>query len=122
MTMALGKQTGSLMNHAMSSAAPIKPQIGMGVTVLGWTDRYAGTIIEIIRNGFVVQQDKAIRTDSNGMSESQSYRYEPNPDGRIRSFRQVMRGKAKGAWRESSGSGSTGVLIGHRRAYHDYSF
>lgn len=120
--MNLGTQTGSLMNHVMSHGTAIEPQVGMGVTMLCWTDRYAGTIIEVTKNGFVMQRDKAIRTDNNGMSTSQSYRYEPNPDGCQVLFRRVARGKAKGQWRERGITTGNGVLMGHRQAHHDYSF
>ena len=120
--MIAGEQTGSLMNHVMSSAQAPDPQVGMGATVLCWTDRHAGTIIEVTANAFVVRRDKAIRTDPHGMSDSQDYRYEADPNGSLYMFKRVARGKAKGAWRERGMKDGNGVLIGHRDAYHDYSF
>ena len=50
---------------------------------------------------------------NNGMSESQNYRYEPNTNGRTWTFRLTAKG-----WRSKGAA----VLIGYRRAYHDYSF
>jgi hypothetical protein len=95
----------------------------MGATVLGWTDRYAGTIVDVGLDGsFTVQEDKAIRTDKNGMSESQEYEYERNLNGRRFLFRAVRRGKAKGQLREGGKANGSGVLIGDRRKYHDFSF
>lgn len=39
MTMKLGTQTGSLINHIMSTAKARTPEIGEGATILAWTDR-----------------------------------------------------------------------------------
>ena len=107
-----GTETGSLMNHLLSRGN-VAPQVGMGVTLLFWTDREAGTIIKVNPKTFTVQMDHAKRTDNNGMSESQEYEYTPNPNGRIYVFRLTKKG-----WR----SKGTGCLIGQRRQYHDYSF
>jgi hypothetical protein len=53
------------------------PVIGMGVTIFHYTDRSAGTIVKISKSGKTIwfSEDKAIRTDSNGMSECQTYEY-----------------------------------------------
>jgi hypothetical protein len=117
-------QTGSLVNeiYSNSTGAP-KPEVGMGATVLAWTDRYAGTIIEVNPNGsFVVQEDKATRVDGNGMSEAQEYTYAPDPNGRLYQFAPVRRGKAQGQVREKGLKDGRGVLVGRRQKYHDYSF
>lgn len=91
--------------------------------MLCWTDRHAGTITDILEDGTIqVTEDKATRTDGNGMSESQTYSYEPDPNGRKWIFRIVRRGKAKGQLREGGTKGGVGVLIGDRRKYHDFSF
>jgi hypothetical protein len=108
-----GTETGSLFNHLFSASAGPAPEVGMGATVLLWTDRHAGTIIKVTPKSFTLREDTAIRTDNYGMSDSQAYRYEPNPNGREWVFRLTKRG-----WR----SGGTAVMIGHRRSYHDYSF
>ena len=85
----------------------------MGATILMWTDRYAGTVIRVTPTQIHVQEDKATRTDKNGMSESQDYEYAPNPQGRVWIFRKTKRGyRANGA----------GLLLDSREAYHDYSF
>lgn len=120
--MIAGQQTGSLINHLMSGAAADEPQVGMGATILKWTDRAAGTIIAVDAKGFTVQADTATRTDNYGMSDSQSYAYAPNPQGQTYRIERVARGKAKGAWREGGRKDGYGVLIGHRDQHHDYSF
>lgn len=94
----------------------------MGATILMWTDRLAVTIVEVSANGrrVVVQRDKATRTDSNGMSDAQSYTYEPDTDAP----RQTFTLRKNGQWvRQGDNMGSgTKLSIGHRSHYHDYSF
>ena len=111
-----GTETGSLMNHLMSGSAR-GPVVGEGATLLHWTDRTAATVIRVSPSGKTawLREDTAIRTDDHGMSDSQAYRYEPNPNGREWRVSLTKRG-----WRVM-GRGS-GVLFGVRRAYHDYSF
>lgn len=94
------------------------PTIGLGVTVYHWSDRSAGTITKISKSGKTIwfRQDTATRTDKNGMSDTQSYSYQPNPEGR--EYRATLR--KDGTWRCSGGKQHVG--LGYRRAYHDYSF
>lgn len=110
-----GTETGSAFNHFFSRMDGPAPAVGMGATVLCWTDRHAATIIKVTPKTVTVQRDHAIRIDQNGMSESQTYRYEPNPNGEIQAFRMTRRGLRHG----HSGNG---LLIGDRREYHDFSF
>lgn len=129
--MKLGTQTASLCNHIMSREVIGQPApvVGMGATVLSWTDRHAATIIEVRDYGvIVVQRDDAKRVDRNGMSESQTYDYAPNPNGPTYIFKRD-RG---GAWRECEVNERTGrvnmlksgygLKIGVRDTYHDFSF
>jgi hypothetical protein len=110
---------GSFQNLQASNVLP-KPDIkvGDGATIIMWSDRHACTIIEIKKNGreIVLQQDYAIRTDANGMSDSQSYRFEPNPKGPTyeATIRKNGTFKLKG--------GSTSVIIGSRSEHYDYIF
>lgn len=128
--MKLGTETGSLMNHVMAGAATPIPAVGMGCTILNWTDRDAATIsaVETYRGMTMVKvrEDHAKRTDTNGMSESQTYEYTPNPMGREQAF--ILK---NGRWREMAWTGkrwnqtqgsSRGLLIGSRNHYHDFSF
>lgn len=117
--MKLGKQTASVTNWLMSGTQgqPI-PEVGMGVTELHWTDRHAGTIVRISPSGktFWYQRDIATRTDTNGMSESQSYSYAPDPNAALVAARRNKRGE----WKATPGG--TQLRLGQRSAYHDYSF
>jgi hypothetical protein len=112
--MKAGVETGSLMNHLYSGAAMPAPGVGMGATILCWTDRHAGTIVKITPTQIHVQRDSAKRTDKNGMSEAQTYEYTADPSGLIEIFRNTKKG-----YRNTAGNG---LLIGTRRAYHDYPF
>lgn len=124
--MKLGVETGSLVNHMMADSKQPKPDVGMGATLLHWTDRIAGTVIGVSYGlkgpiGFIVQEDRVRRTDSNGMSETQAYEYQPNPDGAEWHFTL----RKNGAWilkGKTPRNAGLAVSLGHRRAYHDYSF
>ena len=109
-----GTETGSLINHVMSNVAAPTPTKGMGATILRWTDRKAATIIKVTPKTVTVRYDTVKRTDANGMSESQTYEYAPNPAGVIEVFRMTKRG-----WRNASGNG---LGIGYRAEYYDFSF
>ena len=133
--MKLGTQTGSVFNHIDSRAVRGEPApyVGMGATILHWTDRSAATIIkvEVIRGVTYVttQDDKAIRTDKNGMSESQEYSYSPDPTGCIRVFKKhpktnfwkfcVLNSETGRYVQQKHGSG---LKIGVREEYYDFSF
>ena len=115
----LGTQTGSLINHVISRATPITPEVGMGATILQWSDRTACTIIEVSPKKIVVQDDIATRTDSYGMSDCQSYDYTPNPEGAKSTYTLRKNGK----WiREGDSIKGQQVAIGERDHYYDYSF
>lgn len=117
--MKLGRDTASVTNWLLSGTnGQPDPAVGMGVTVLMWTDRHAGTITRVSESGktFWFREDTAIRTDGNGMSESQTYRYEPNPNANERRARI----RKDGSWRESKTG--TRLRLGSRSAYHDFSF
>ena len=115
--MKLGRDTNSMSNYLMSGTnGQPKPEVGMGVTLLRWTDRRAGTITRVSESGksFWFKQDIATRTDANGMSESQDYRYEADPSAR----EQMARQKKSGAWQ----SEGTQLALGYRDEYYDYTF
>lgn len=131
--MKLGTETGSLVNHIYSVATKGQPEptVGMGATILGWTDRNAVTITDVFTAGkrtyITAQQDHAKRIDTNGMSESQDYEYTPNPNGALYNFRQnptngrweeVYKNPETGRWIKSG----RGLRIGDRDEYYDFSF
>lgn len=91
------------------------PTVGMGATEYMWSDRKPFTIIHVASSGrrCTVRSDRYKRTDSNGMSDVQTYEYEPDPDGEIVTLRLTKNGWTSKGRRFG---------IGHRRAYHDFSF
>lgn len=112
-----GTETGSLINHVLSYDTQEAPEVGMGATILKWTDRQACTIIKVSKARITVQYDKVTRLDK-GMSDSQQYTYEPDPSGPTRVFAKTKRG-----WRELGGRGmGNQLLVGRRDHYHDFSF
>lgn len=117
--MKLGRDTNSLSNWLLSGTkGQPAPAVGMGLTLLGWTDRHAGTVERVSPSGktFWFREDRAIRTDGNGMSESQTYRFEPNPDAPLKTARL----RKAGGWYESPGGRR--IRLGERSEYYDYSF
>ena len=108
---------GNLMNRISESAKQAEPKVGDGATINMYTDRKAGTIIEVCTPKKIrVQLDNATRTDNLGMSDSQDYSYERDANGPVYTFTQ----RKNGMWIESKGS--NGLTIGVRRQYHDFSF
>jgi predicted secreted protein len=112
---------GSLQN-CLADNSPSKelPKIGSGATICGWTDRHPVTVVgaRFTKSGKMVveiQYDFATRTDKNGMSESQTYEYTPNPDSPIQTFRQ----RKDGVLRNQS---SQVLSLGAREKYYDFSF
>lgn len=99
-----------------------KIEIGTGATRYGYTGHHPYTVIAVSKSGRILtlQEDTATRTDTNGMSECQSYTFASNKDGAVV---QVSLRK-NGTYVEvgKSGKGATTYAIGQRRKYHDFSF
>ncbi len=124
------RKSGSLVNmiHSASVKGQPEPEIGMGATILYYTDRHAATITGW--NGLIltVQRDHAKRVDKNGWSESQEYEYSRNEDGVINRFRrgkdgrwsEVRRNYLTGRWNKVNGG--YGLRIGAREEYCDPCF
>lgn len=113
------KLEGSFQNRQLEHVVGMpEPEVGMGATMIMHTDRRAYTIIEVKSPSvIVVQCDTPIRTDSYGMSEVQSYRFEMNPQSQdIR----IVRRNRYGEWKQQGGGWS--FLVGKRLEHHDYSF
>lgn len=99
-----------------------KVEVGMGVTEILYSDKHAYTVIEVSKSGkkASIQRDTATRTDDNGLSEVQSYRYEENLDGEI----QQIKLYADGLWhinKRGKGKGNV-VVVGIRHEYRDPTF
>ena len=56
---------------------------GGGACLCFHSDRHACTVIKVTRCTVTVQEDKATRIDTNGMSDDQEYSFERDPNGRI---------------------------------------
>jgi hypothetical protein len=108
------------------------PVVGMGATLLSWTDRHAATIVEVGKDKqgrwiVTVQDDNAKRTDNNGFSEVQVYEYTRNPNGSKSMFRYEDGKGWRSVCRNAKGrvvltESGNGLRIGDREKYHDYSF
>ena len=127
----LGTQTGSVTNHLFSRASFTMPEVGMGATLLKWSDRSPATISSVFEKGkylyIGIQTDNYKRIDNNGMSENQKYEYTPNPkqpetffryDGD--SWQEVRKNHITGRWIKVEYG--DGILIGKREKYYDMSF
>lgn len=109
---------GSVLNEILDRCEGQEPKVGMGATVLMWSDREPYTIIKVSKSKKTIwlQRDDAVRTDKKGMSEDQTYEYTPNPNGSIIRARKTVKGKWK-----VIGTKST-VLVGKREKYRDPTF
>lgn len=94
--------------------------VGDGATMCLASDRYAGTIVGKSASGKTLlwQQDHAIRTDSNGISEMQEYRYERVPTAFVHKFTL----RKNGRYVEKGGSLRSAFLVPGRREYYDPSY
>lgn len=110
------------MNIATITKEVVVPEVGIGATVHFWSDAHACTVVEVSKSGkrIVVQQDDAKRTDTNGMSDCQSYEYTPNPTGCTWTFSL----RANGRWILAGDPAKGGIScgLGYRRKYYDFSF
>lgn len=134
--MELGSQTGSVINNLMSRGVigQPKPKVGMGVTILMWTDRVAGTIVnveEVISKRWLylieVQQDRSKVVAGSSFDGSAEYAYEANASAPIEPFgfdRKLQRWteiRRNEAGRVVKVDGR-GLRIGEREEYRDPSF
>jgi hypothetical protein len=110
---------GSSVNLFASNSKSKTPEIGMGGTVLMWSDRHAVTVTRINTDKKItVTRDIVKRVDTNGMSESQIYEYTPDPTHRI-TYTFTLR--KDGRWKELGGTNPI-LILGHKEEYYDYSF
>jgi hypothetical protein len=150
--MRLGTETGSVMNHLqarMVDGEPV-PTIGMGATLLGWTDRYPATIVQVwvkrpgkpgeLAGGLTperqaegyevarieLQEDRAKLIGGSEQSEAQEYEFTPNPQAALKTFRKNKAGLWRQVVKGESGrwcdAGGKGLRIGERDAYRDPTF
>ena len=134
--MNLGTQTGSVTNHLLSRATngQPEPRVGMGATILMWSDRHAATITSVLKKvntTYVTTQDDDAKVVSGSTHDgSATYEFTPNPKGRIRHFKsvgpdggwkQIRWNDDSKRWNQVPGGGQ-GLRIGQREEYYDHSF
>jgi hypothetical protein len=113
----VGKDTNSLINMVMAGNNNPVPEVGMGATKIMWTDRHPFTVVEVVNERrLVLQADKYFRTDGGGMSDSQEYAYQSDPDG----VKVEVTKRKDGSWRVRGGDQL--FSIGERSAHFDYNF
>lgn len=115
----LGTQTGSVFNALISGSSMPKPTVGMGATILMWTDRRAATIVEVSPSGKRVGVVEDIATPKfEGMTDAQEYEYSPGT-GKPTYFTL----RRNGAFvRQGDTQRGTRLAIGERKQYFDFSF
>jgi hypothetical protein len=131
-------KTGSIINQYTNNTQLCcfdAVQIGTPATILAWTDRIPGTVINKFFKGNVciveIQEDVATRIDNNGISEIQQYTFSRNPRGKIFIFKSCFK-KYSYYWVEIEKNTKTNrfnlckhgyaLYLGHREKYHDFSF
>jgi len=140
------KWQGSILNRIDEHRCYKKenePKVGMGATEYMWTDRHPYSVIQVDKKWkgknfdiVVIQRDDAKRVDNNGMSESQTYEYTPNKDGKkiylkglefmhpdgipVKVYHEVRWNEQTNRWNKCLYG--TKVGFGHRQHYHDFSF
>src|SRR6185295_455906 len=78
------------------------PEVGMGATLLCWTDRHAATITKVETIGgrtmLTVQEDTSTRVSGSTQDGSASYAYAANPNGCEHHYRQLPSGQWQKVW------------------------
>jgi len=101
--------------------APWTPKVGEGATLCYWTDRYAGTVIAVSKNGrtVAVQQDTAKALHTMMTDSGQQWEHERDPQEAVTVLTRRKNGRyiAKGATMNG-----TPRLMQGRHHYFDYSF
>lgn len=130
--MNLTKPTNSLQSNIMHAAvkgAP-KPSVGMGVTILMWTDRYVGTITEVIsEKEFLFTRDDTVADKSKGELQMghQDWIHTPLPEGP----KILAKMGRDGRWyiahktekgRLSVNKNCTPLAVGFKNYHYDWSF
>lgn len=109
---------GSMVNAIGNQTRSLKPEVGMGVTELMYSDRHPYTVVAILSEKKIqVKCDIATRIDKRGESESQDYTYATDEKSPPITLRLNKYGRWK---RQGDAEGST-YLIGRREEYYDFS-
>ena len=113
---------GSSQNRLEEQSVGAKPEIGMGVTEMMYSDRAPYEIIAIKDDRHITVRAMGYkRIDNNGFSEIQEYEYDSNPNGYVCDLFKTKRG----VWVRRVGvrgvDDSSGWFIGRAERYYDFS-
>lgn len=121
---------GNVINRLLESQTLIIPRVGMGATELHWSDRTAGTLVEVHtpKSGeargqitrIAFQADHAERIDAGGAHDVPRYRYTPDPEGPITWY--TLRRNGKWVREGSALKDGTCLALNRRDAHFDPSF
>lgn len=135
--MHIGTQTNSLVNHvyARATVGQPKPAVGMGATLLDWTDRRPATITSVVEIGgskvwrweILVTEDACEVVKGSAHDGSAEYTFTASPERQSQMFRF---NKKVGKWVSGYMSQTTGrfcvglggIRIGSREKYVDPTF
>lgn len=129
--MNLSQPTNSLQSnimHASVKGAPV-PTVGMGVTILCWTDRYVGTINKVINEKefhFTIDETVADKSKDCSMGH-QNWIHTPQPDGAKRIAMMGRDGRWYEARKTKTGRMSVSkkcqpLAVGFKNYNYDWSF
>jgi len=108
---------GSLTNAIENQTRSLKPEVGMGVTELCYSDRHPYTVVKILSERRIqVRADKATRVDENGMSECQRYTYETDENSPAITLRLNKHER----WKQVGCPDGKTYFIGEREEYYDF--
>jgi hypothetical protein len=111
--MKLGTETGSLVNHVIAKSDAV-PEIGMACTILHWTDRTPGTVIEISKSGKTIKvQEDASAVMFRNVAGQLVWGITRDPNGYVWTFRLT-----KSGWKSSG----NGLRLGFAERYYDENF
>lgn len=103
--------------HDSIDQTALAPTVGMGATILHYSDRTPATVVEVrTPNLIVIQRDTCRRADNHGMSEIQRWLIASDPKGK----KHVVSRRKDGTWRIRNDG--TPVHLGDRERYYDFSF
>lgn len=116
------KWFGNIENRLMENSKMPEPKVGMGATECFYSDRKPYEIIAVKdARHITVRELDWKRTDDNGMSDCQDYKYTSNPENRTAELFLTKQGQ----WRERYDGRRLGCncfFIGRAERYYDFSF
>lgn len=115
-------EIGSSINYILGNSNFIKPEVGMPVTILYWSDRKPGTIINVSKSGkrVDVQFDDYMIIKGSEHDGSAEYEFMQNSENEIVSFSL----RKNGSWTKKNNATRSGLrlCLGRRERYYDPNF